>query len=322
MSTGELLVFIAAFFTCATLAGVETGLYCLNRIRLRARAARGQHSAIRIQHLLKDTSKTIIAILVGTNVATFIATATATSWFDRAGIREPEILATLILAPVFFVFAETLPKSIFQQKADVLTYRVDSLLVLTRIVFYPVILLLAGVTRAVSFLGRKAGAPAEPLSTRQGLRYFFLESRGSLSPYQSQIAENIMSLHHHTLADAMIPLGHIKSVDVAIGTDALVQTIRQVRFSRLPVYQGSPDRIVGILNTFEFMYETEHKDTISHLVRPATFLQFDTPIHAALHRMQSSRQLMVIVTNARGKPVGIATLKDLVEEIVGELQEA
>jgi len=317
----ETILFFVAVVAGALLAGSETGLYCLNRIRLRCRAERGDRAAVGLQYLLKDTGKTIIAILIGTNVSYFVATVIFTRFLARSGVERPQVAATLILAPILFVFAESLPKNVFQEKADVLIYRTHSALVALRYVFYPVIVVLTGITRFIALFFGKHAQPTDTLFTRQSLRYFFRESCRALTPYLGQITENIMSLHRITAEDAMIPLDRVTSVEINITNEALEQVMRRARFSRLPVYETQPDNIVGIFNCFDYLYEAEHRRGIRHLVKPAVSFTRTTPIHAALHRMQSERQPMVIVTDAGGRAVGIVTLKDLVEEIVGELTE-
>ena len=322
MAAVETILFFLAVLTGALLAGSETGLYCLNRIRLRCRIERGNHAALRLQYLLKDTGKTIVAILVGTNVSYFAATVIFTRFLAKSDVGRPQLAAALILAPILFIFTESLPKNVFQQKADVLVYRVHSVLVALRCVFYPVILVLTGITRFIALFFGKHALPTDTLFTRQSLRYFFRESYVALTPYLGQITENIMSLHRITASDAMIPLAKVASVEINIPNEVLGQVMLDARFSRLPVYEGSPDHIVGILNCFDYLYEAEHREGIRHLVKPAVSFERATPIHMTLHRMQSQRQPMVIVTDAQGRAVGIVTLKDLVEEIVGELAEA
>jgi putative hemolysin len=322
MDAPETILFFSAIFASALFSGAETGLYCLNRIRLRFRAQQGDRSAVRLQYLLRDTRETIIAVLIGTNVAHFAVTAIFTRFLGRSGFHSPQIASTLILAPLLFVFAETLPKNIFQQKADMLTYRVEPILTALRYLFYPFVIVLSGITSLVALAFSRKGQPADTLLTRQGLHFFFRETHGTLTPYLGQITENIMSLHRITLADVMIPLARAVTVDASIGNEALEQVMRQARFSRLPVYEGSPGNLVGILNCFDYLYEERRREGIRHLVRPVIHLERSTPIHVALHRMQAGRNLMAIVTDARGRAVGIVTLKDLVEEIVGELAEA
>jgi len=323
MSVASALIIV--FFSVlagAFFSGSETGLYCVNRIKLRFRAHQGYRSASRIQQLLKDPGKTIIAILIGNNVTYFIATGALTSLFERY-YAEPELIATLILTPILFIFSEVLPKNLFQRKADTLIYHVHAPLVFVRYLFAPAIW---GLTAASNLLAKLIHAEAKPpgvLYTRQGLQYVFQESRGAtISPYQSQIAENIMSLHRRRLADAMIPLDEVESIDIGISVAELHDYLLKVRHSRLPVYEREKSNVVGILNIFDFLYEKEHQEGIRHLVQPGISFDTGTTINTALHRMQAERQLLAIVVDNTGKATGIVALKDIVEEIVGELAEA
>jgi len=321
MTVAESLLFCAALAAGALFAGVETGLYCLNRIRLRYRAEHGDRRAVRVQHLLRDTSKTIVAILIGNNLAHFVMTAVFTSFLEEKGLTKPEFAATIILAPILFVFSETLPKNIFQQKADTLVYPLEPIITALRCVFYPAVAVLNGLTALVRLAFARAHHHTDTLFTRQGLRFFFQESHGTLTPYLGQITENIMSLHRTTVADSMIPMAQVVAVSIDETGERLKDLIRRSGYSRLPVYEGSPGNIVGILNCYDYLYE-DHAHGIRHLVRPALFINRTTPIHTALRRMQSTRDLMAIVTDDRNRPIGIVSIKDLLEEIVGELAEA
>ena len=322
MTSPEVLLFCAGLILSALFSGAETGLYCLNRIRLRYRAERGDRNAGRLQHLLRDITKTITAVLIGNNIANFMVTGVFTSYLEGTTLPHPEIAATIILAPLLFVFAETLPKNVFQQKADALAYPLEPMLTAIRYLFYPAVVMLSGLTALVRMAFDRTHQHSDALLTRQGLRFFFQESHGSLTPYLGQITENIMSLHRATAGDSMIPMAQVTAIGIDDSGALLRDLIRSSWYSRLPVYEGSRTNVVGILNTYDYLYEGEHPGGIRHLVRPALLIERSTPIHHALRRMQSSRNLLAIVTDGRGRAVGIISLKDLLEEIVGELAEA
>ncbi len=323
-------VAIAAGVVIAALSnGIETGLYRLNRIRLRLRAGAGDRRAAILIKLLADLRGMIIVCLMGNSAGTFLVTAAtatlvaAAGWVSTESGRE--VLTTLVLAPLLFVFADVAPKSIFTAEADHWLYPMArplraAYLVLKKTGVVPA---LNGLSNLVLHVAQRAGVPpAEPFTPRQRLRTVLSEgaAEGVISGYQHELVDRVLGLRERLVRDAMIPLGRAASVPVDIGRAAFLEELRRHSYSRLPVWEGRKENVIGIVHINDVLATTGDSMDLADLVqRQFVVVPPEMPVGHALFRLREFRAAMAIVRDDRGRTVGVLTMKDLVEEIVGEL---
>ncbi len=306
--------------------GYETGVYCLNRHRLRIRVARRDRAAMLVQRLVGRPHQFIASILLGTNISVYLATAALTSYLvQQTATRErADLIATVILAPTFFVFTQVIPKNLFRVRADTLVVRYRWPAAAAYITFaVPAAILSAIGTFISSIVTRKPPSP-ETVS-RSELLYHISEARerGYLSHFQDRAVANVLQLSEKKLRDVMIPIDRVVTAPDTATVGDVRKMLKRRCFSRVPVYSGERDRVTGFLHILDMPLRGGDDKPVKDLLRPPFFLAADTPLHAALGAMQSGRRHMVIVADAIGaaRPVtlGIVTLKDIIEEIVGEL---
>lgn len=323
-----LLLALVGLGIAAVANGMETGIYRLNRIRLRLRAGTGDRRARRLLALLGDVRGLICVCLVGYNGGVYLTTAFVTMMLAGAGLGEGpvgvEVLATVILTPVFFVFTDVTPKSIFTVEADRWMYRLGGVLrgayhTLRAVGLVPA---LKGVSTLVLRIAHGGAAAANPFHPRQRLRAFLREgaAEGVITGYQDELVDRVLALRERQIRHAMIPMGQVTSVNVETGRRRFMQELRNHSCSRLPVWEGRRSHIVGIAHISEVMAADEDTFDLRALMSTEmVLLEPRMPVNQALVRMRRARAAMAIVRDARGRTVGIVTLKDLVEEIVGEL---
>lgn len=303
-------------------AGAETGVYCINSVRLRYNANRGVWAAKTIYRLLEDSQALVCTILVANNIVNYAATVFFIVALENTfSPHKAELLATLILTPFILVFGELLPKIIFQERANTLLLRLAPILDVSAYIFKPVVVLLTKVNKIPQFFLRDTGMTRNPFFSPQRLGYFFSEGaeEGVVTPYQNLMAKNIMKLGRETLRNVMIPLNDVTLTSAAISSTHLANIARSKKFSRLPVYEGQKSNIIGIINIFDFLSANDSRPDIRGFIRGAAHLDSNMPIDDALLKLQQFKQNMGIVIDQHRKAVGIVTIKDLVEEIVGEL---
>jgi CBS domain containing-hemolysin-like protein len=317
---GEYYLLILALCLSFLFSGSETGFYCLNRIRLHYREMKGWWTAKIIVKYLAGPQRLICTTLVGNNVANYLATIIFTYiLMHKVSPGEAELMATLILAPFLMVFCEILPKSLFQRHADSLFYKVVPMVEVSSILFYPLVLLLGLASRLPEYF-IKAEARQSPFFSPQRLSFLLEEGTegGILSMYQNIMARNIMAMGQIPISRVMIPMEEVTMAPDTVGPETLKDIARAKKFSRIPIYQRERCRVVGILTLLDFL--REEKREVHPFVKPAVYLDANMPVDDALLRLRGSKQRMGIVTDGRdGKAIGIVTIKDLVEEIVGEL---
>jgi putative hemolysin len=320
---------LAGFLVSAIASGVETGLYRLNRIRLRLRADAGDRRAGILLGLLRDLRGMIIVCLIGTNIGNFAVTAVATVLVASTGWVAAgtglQVLTTLLLTPILFIFAEVAPKSIFTAEADHWMYpmarplRASYTLLRTTGILPALSLLSNLVLRLASRAGVKA---ADPFTPRQRLRAVLSESaaEGIISGYQHELVDRVLGLRERLVRDAMIPFGRVASVAVDVSREAFLEELRRHSYSRLPVWEGRRDNIIGLIHINDVLASQDGSLGLAGLVqRQFVVVPPEMPVGHALYRLRQLRAAMAIVRDAKGRTVGILTVKDLVEEIVGEL---
>jgi len=326
---GPYLAALAGMLVAAVANGMETGIYRLNRIRLRLRAEAGDRRARALVGLLGDVRGLIIVCLVGYNVGVYVTTAFVTTLVKGAGWAESPlgvgVLATVLLAPIFFVFTDVTPKSIFTYEADRWMYRLAGLLRGGYIVLRSVGLVpaLKGTSTLVLWLAHgRGGARANPFHPRQRLRAFLREgaAEGVITGYQDELVERVLALRERQVRDVMIPLARVTAVQAGIGREQFVEQLRAHSYSRLPVWEERKDHIVGIVHVNDVLgAEAGPFDLARVMTRELVEVSPEMPVGQAMFRMRAARAAMAVVRNPRGRAVGIITIKDLVEEIVGEL---
>ncbi len=317
---------VVGLLLSAFCSGSETGIYCVNRVRLRVAEARGQRGARRLSRLLQGTEDVVVTTLIGTNLADYLVTASiATLLLARAvPDGQVELLTTAIATPAVLVLGGVLPKDLFRRDADALmrtlarpVAAVTAIARGTGVVW----LLRAWTRRVLRWIDPvRAATEAELLPRARTLR--LLEEgavRGGMSPVQREIMERVLRVSTVRMANVMVPRARAAMLPTSVSREDFLRVARMAHFSRIPLYRGDPRKVVGVVSVFDVLMDDRNRPIAEH-VRPATFVQVGESVPAALLRMQQARNAMAIVTDAAGHCVGLCTIKDLVEEIVGELE--
>jgi len=313
---------LAGILASAVYSGLETGVYVLNRVRLKLRAAAGSHAALRVQSELAHSGRLIATMLIGTNLAIYLSSYAMAEILHRAGVEDwtAIILEIALVTPVLFVLAESLPKEAFRQHADRWVYAMWRMLPVSRALFTAIPFLPA--IRVVSAVAARAARVegAEDLSDRVRVRELIKEGMGAgvLSEHQSTLADRVFELQHRHLNQVMTSWGQVATIP--LNADALQREaiLRARRYTRLPVI--APDgSVVGVLPWISARMHEEASTRL--LMQPALSVTVRTPMLRAIALMRQHNTTIAIVTTHDGRrPVGIVTLKDLVEPLIGEVR--
>ena len=299
-------------------AGMETGVYVLNKIRLDLRAEQGLRSARRLRRLMQNPNNLLAVLLIGTNVTSYFATVCLTSMLILAGLgASVEWITIFLWTPVLFIFAESVPKNVYQRLAERAVYATSPLLSIAN-----ALLLLCGASPLVRGFGAalmklvRRGQQAD-LFAHAGISAVMAEGHASgvLTHFQTVMADRVSRIGTVTLGDVMVPMGRVVSAPVGVDRDALRETFRDHNYSRLPLI-GDDGRVAGVLDIYDAL--TGAAPTAESMT-PAVRLSADLNITDALYRMQRTGTMLAVVESG-DRDIGIVTVKDLVEEIVGELQ--
>ena len=303
-------------------AGLETGIYAMNKIRLELRADSGRPSALALGRHLRNYRRFLSVLLIGQNIANYAATSAITALFVLGGYREHVAWYTeAVAAPLLFVFCESLPKNLFQRLSERLVYRMVWLLDASTAVFkWTGLAALVG--GGSSLLLRAAGVrDARSASLAHiGVQRIVSEgwASGVLTHVQSVMADRVMHIRDVHLRDVMIPMAQVRRAPASASRKDVIEALRHHNSSRIPLLSDA-GQVVGIADAYEVLLGGDEvsltQKATAPLVLPAGRL-----VTEALYQMQKSRQAMAIVADDAGRHVGIVTIKDLVEEIVGDLE--
>ena len=314
-------------------SGAETGIYRLSRLRLRLAVRKGKRTAALLAKAMHDSPSLVLSMLVGTNLANYLATGLVTYTFLSLmeSQRGAELYATIVATPVLFVVSELIPKNLFLYRADTLSVMLSPFLYLSHKVFtyYGAVPLLKSVANV---LARVTGThtPTKGViasSSRHQMRTLLEDTReeGLLSAVQADLVNRIMNIHATRLRVAMIPMSKVHTVDLRSDRAAILDKIRAAQFTRWPAVDRQPDNVVGFVNVYDVLAEQRHFDTLEDFVKPIPTMPVATGILEAINLMEAESQKIALVTRpgpaGRQIPMGIVTMKDLVEELVGELAE-
>ncbi|MBY4676141.1 HlyC/CorC family transporter [Marinobacterium arenosum] len=313
------LIFCSAFFSSS-----ETGMMSLNRYRLRHLVKKKHRGARKASKLLERPDRLIGVILIGNNfvniLATSIATVLAVRLWGDAGIA----IATAALTLVILVFAEVTPKTLAALHPERIAFPASFLLQPLLKLSYPLVWIVNGITNSLLRLfGVKVNeGNSHHLSTEE-LRTLVNEA-GALLPQTNQsMLLGVLELSEVTVKDIMIPRNEVFGIDLEDDIDTIIQQLGASDHTRLPVYQGDLNKVVGLLHMRNLaqIFHTGKvtKAAIMQVIREPYFVPESTPLQTQLLNFQKQSRRMGLVVDEYGDILGIVTLEDILEEIVGEL---
>ena len=313
-----LLILCAAYFAVA-----ETSFASVSKVRIKIRAERGEAKAIRALKVLDNFDLAITSILICTNIvhlsAASIATLAVTRMFP--GVSGAVTISTFVMTLVVFFVGEMLPKSIAKKYSERLSLAVAGSLWFFMTVLKPLATLLTAIGNFAAKL-----AKADPqISVTEDEIYDIIEDmteEGSLDEERGELISSALQFAETTVESILTSRVDIVALDIDDPVDEMLGTIRSETHSRLPVYEGSIDNIIGILSIRKFiktyLREGEKMDVRALLDEPY-FIHGSTNIDGLLPVMSKKRLNMAVVTDNYGGTLGIVTVEDILEELVGEI---
>lgn len=313
-----ILIILSAFFS-----GSETGMMSLNRYRLKHMAKTGHKGARRAQKLLQRTDQLIGVILIGNNFvnifASSIATVIAMRLWGDAGIA----VATLALTIIILVFAEVTPKTLAALFPEKVAFPASHVLAVLLKVLYPAVWTVNLFTNAILRFLRVSmeGAGSDHLSQEE-LRTVVNESGSLISSRHKDMLVSILDLEKVTVNDILIPRNEIVGVDLDDDIEHILRQLRSSQHTRLPIYKGDINNVQGVLHLRNIsrllLQENVTKAMLMQLSREPYFIPENTSLHTQLINFQKAKRRFGIVVDEYGEVLGIATLEDILEEIVGD----
>ncbi|MBU2875867.1 HlyC/CorC family transporter [Marinobacter salexigens] len=312
------LIMLSAFFSSS-----ETGMMSLNRYRLKHMAKTGHKGAKRAQGLLQRTDQLIGIILIGNNFVNILASSIATVIAIRIWGDTGIAIATLLLTIVILIFAEVTPKTLAALFPEKIAFPASYILGPLLKVLYPVVWAVNLFTGAILRILRISpnDAASDHLS-REELRTLVNEAGALIPAKHKDMLVSILDLEKVTVNDIMVPRNDVSGIDLDDDTDTILRQLRNSQHTRLPVFKGDINEIQGILHlrsaTKLLQQEEINKAMILQLCQEPYFVPESTPLNTQLINFQKGKRRFGIVVDEYGDVLGLATLEDILEEIVGE----
>ena len=312
------LIMLSAFFS-----GSETGLVSLNRYRLRHLVKTKHRGAERANQLLQKPDRLIGLILLGNNFVNILASSIATviglRLYGDAGIAIAAGLLTLFI----LVFSEVTPKTLALLQPERFAFPATFFLSPLLKLLYPLVWLISIVANSIIRLfGVKVEDTGNQELTSDELRMVVNEAGAMIPRRHQKMLTNILDLEKVTVDDIMVPRNELVGIDMDDDIDDILKQLTHSQHTRLPVYKGDVNNIVGILhikNVLDLFKKQEtKKEQLQKWFREAYFVPEGTPLHTQLLHFQHEKRRIGLVVDEYGDVMGLVTLEDILEEIVGE----
>lgn len=297
--------------------GSEIGMLSVNRVRLRQAAARGAHRARVLDALLEDRERLLATSLVGVNLFMIAGSAAATWLLERVYPARGAALATGLMTAAYVLLAELLPKAVFLQLSDrIMPAIAPGLRVAMVLLKLPVDGMVQGFRRVLG-----PGERRSPFVSREELVQLLKDSNRDLGLRQRErkMLQSVFDFTSTVSREVMIPLADVAVIEASAPVALWRRLVQERGHTRIPVYRGRPDRIVGFVNTFDLLYASEPRGAVEDYLRPIPIVPDTKRIDRLLSELQQGRATMAAVVNEFGTVIGIVTVEDIIEEIMGEI---
>ena len=310
-----ILVGFSAFFSAS-----ETAFSSLNQIRLKSRAEDGDSSAARVLNMAEQYDKLLSTILIGNNIVNIAAASIGTILFTRMlGAERGATVSTIVLTIIVLIFGEVTPKSLAKEMPEKVATAVSPFLVLLLALMTPLTWMF---TQWKKLLGHFVHSGEADTITEGELMTMVSEAEndGELTDRESELIRSAIEFDDVEVEEILTPRVDVVAVEDDIPLEELAQTFAESGYSRLPVYHGTIDNIIGVVHEKDFYIARLKKATkIDDLVVPTLYTTGSTQISQLLRTLREQHHHLAVVVDEYGGTEGIITLEDILEELVGEI---
>ncbi len=312
-------ILVEAFFS-----GCEIGMISINRFKMEQRVKEGSTSARMILDLISNPDRLFATTSMGTNVAVVSSSAVFTSYMITHFGDWGDIFSLLIISPVILFGGEIIPKVIFQNRADsIMQFFIHPLNLFCRVLSPIITLFSAGYNLLLRLILRGAHKVNLTPISREQIRYIshpdFLSSE--LDMEEKKMIHRIFNFGEIRVEQVMVPLIQTYAISDAATVQEANQIANETGFSRLPVFHERMFNLIGILNTFDLLTVPPDDSPITHMIRPAYYVPPNKKLDDLLKELQQRGLHIAIVVDEYGGCIGMITLEDMLEEIVGEIED-
>lgn len=315
-----LLILAGGFFAAA-----ETAFSYVNAVRIRM-LAEDSHRAKRVVRIIDDFDMTIVTLLIVINIVHILASVIATSLFiDLTGSTAVgSVLATIIITLAIFIFSETIPKNIAKENSDNFCLNFGIIIRFFTILLYPLAWLLTKFGEIVKKIFRLEDS--EPSVTEDEFSAMVEDAAEDdiFEPEENEIIQSAIEFGDTKVSEIMTPKSDIVAISVKEDEDEIKRILIEEKYSRFPVYRGSVNNIVGVVRSsaalWKIINDPDEFDLRETMVKPM-FCSADDEIAVIFERMCNRKNHFAVIRDDDERTLGIITMEDILEEIVGEIYD-
>ena len=311
---GNIIILVVLILFSAYFSATETAFSSLNRIKLKNMAQDGNKRAKKTLLLCEKYDKLLSTILIGNNIVNIMSTSIATALFVALLAQKGVAVSTVVMTVVVLIFGEIVPKSMAKEVPEAFAMFSCPFISVLMWILTPASYFFTLLKNLIkSFLKINAD---EAITDRELLTMVEeAQKDGGIDEAESNLLISAIEFYDLEVSDILTPRVNVSAVDIEDDRETVKKAFRRTGFSRLPVYKETIDNIVGIINEKDFHYTED----IKSIITPAVFVHENMKISKLLSLLQSKKSHLAIVTDEYGGTVGIASLEDILEELVGEI---
>ena len=312
------LIILGAFF-----AGAETAFSYCNRIRIKKKEEDGDNRAKRVEKILENFDKLLSTLLIGTNVCHVFASAAAAVLFVNLMGPTGAVVSTVVLTLLIFLFSETIPKNFARANSDAFALAVSLPVLILNIILTPLTLLFQGLGALLRMIFPKRDEVPSITEDEFSTIVENVRDEGLIEPEESELIKSAIEFSDTEVQDVMTPVSEAVAIDINAPAHEVKRIIMEQTYSRLPVYAGSRERVIGVLCVKDCLpkYIRGAKVDVGRLMKLPYLISPDTKLDQAFEGLGRRRTHLAIVTDENGIAIGFITMEDIMEELVGEIYD-
>ncbi|OXZ28397.1 hemolysin [Finegoldia magna] len=324
-SVSQIIALVLLVAMSSVFSSSETAITSVSKIKVRQLDQKDNKNAHLLKKLHDNMQTTISTILIGNNIVNIAASSIATILFTNIFHQNGALISTVVMTVFVLIFGEVLPKTIAQYKNKSVALKFSRFIYLLTIVFKPIVKVLNLLTRLIIklFVGEDEDSSTlteEELKTLVEVS----EEEGVLKNQETEIMINALELKETLAVDIMTPRTSMASVDIEDAESDLKEIIKNITYSRIPVYEDSIDDIIGVLHIKELAHKIieDYRDfKVRDILKPAFYAYEYIPVVDLFKQMRTKNISISIIIDEYGGTSGIVTMEDILEELVGEIDD-
>ncbi len=318
--TGMIAAIVVLVSLSAYFSATETAFSSFNRIRIKNAANSGNHRASLVLALSENFDKLLSTILIGNNIVNITLTALATLIFvDAFGQEMGATISTIVVTIVVLIFGEITPKSLAKESAEKFSMTSAPVLRVFMVLLAPLNCMFSMWKKLI---GKLFKVTRDRTITEDELIIMVEEAEheGGIDEQQSELIQNAIEFNELDAYDVLTPRVEVEAIEIDATKEEIRELFLETGFSRLPVYEDSLDKVIGVLNQKDFHNYILHTEkNVSEYIKPVVFISGTVRIANLLKKMQIAKTHIAVVVDEYGGTEGIVTMEDIIEELVGEI---